>query len=85
MKATIAKFWKSIKRNPVIMGFIFALLTQLAHDYLANEIDWTNILGYLGTLCVGVFVREFTVSLSTHRDVVSKLLTEGLENDRNTH
>ena len=52
-----------MKRNPVIMGFLFALVAQLFHDYTANQIDWTNILGYLATLFIGVWVREFTVPL----------------------
>jgi hypothetical protein len=63
------KFWKSIKRNPVINGFIAAVIGQLAHDYLANQIDWTNIIGYFGMLLIGVAVREFTVPYKEHLEV----------------
>lgn len=78
---TLKNLWISVKRNPVINAFVFAVATQVAHDYLAHEIDWTNILGYISTLLVGVFVRSFVVPLSEHRDVVSKLISEGLSND----
>ncbi|MFG2268092.1 hypothetical protein [Streptomyces sp. NPDC048720] len=73
----ISQAWRSIRRNPVICGFAFAIAAQLAHDYLANQIDWTNICGYLATMAVGVFVREFVVPLSKHeetKELVSKAI-----------
>lgn len=63
-----------IKRNPVINGFIVAMLAQFAHDYMANEIDWTNIAGYFATLFIAVAVRERTVPLGDHEKKVAKLM-----------
>jgi hypothetical protein len=85
----VRKFWKSVKRNPVINAFVIACATQIAHDYLANQIDWTNVVGYLAMVLIGVATREFTVPLSTHHDLqakVSQAIVEGLgQSDRNAH
>lgn len=82
------KLWKSIKRNPVINGFILALFGQIAHDYLANQIDWTNWVGYFGMVFIAVAVREFTVPEKEHRELASKIseaIVEGVIRDRNSH
>lgn len=68
----VQKFWKSIKRNPVINGFIAAVITQFAYDYAANRIDWTNILSYVGMVCIGVAVRGFVVPLREHEEEILK-------------
>jgi hypothetical protein len=70
LKTTISKLWKSIRRNPVINAFLIAVAAQIAHDFLAHEIDWTNILGYLSMVLIGVATREFTVPLSEHQDKI---------------
>lgn len=58
------KFWNSVKRNPVINAFVIATVAQIAHDYLADQIDWTNITGYISMVLIGVAARQFTVPAS---------------------
>lgn len=80
MKQTVSKFWKSIRRNPVINGFILATVAQISHDFLAKQIDWTNIIGYLSLVLIGVATREFTVPVSEHENLkgkVSEAILEG--------
>jgi len=82
----LRRFWHSIKRNPVINGFIAAMFAQLAHDYFANQIDWTNIVGYFSMLFIGVAVREFTVPAKENEEVkelVSKAIIR-LEEEKQT-
>lgn len=52
--------WTSIRRNPVINAFLIAVATQIAHDVIANEVDWTNVAGYLAMVAIAVATREFT-------------------------
>lgn len=59
--------WHRIQRNPVINAFVLAMVTQLLHDYLANQIDWTNIAGYLATVFIGIWARENVVPLKEHK------------------
>lgn len=70
--------WKSIRRNPVINAFVLALAGQVAHDYLANQIDWTNIVGYFSLVFIGVAAREFTVPENEH-DILRARLEAALE------
>lgn len=67
------KLWKSIRRNPVINAFVLALAGQVAHDYLAKQIDWTNIVGYLSLVFIGVAAREFTVPENEHEERMARL------------
>lgn len=62
-----------IKRNPVINGFILMILAQFLHDYMANEIDWTNISGYVASLFIAVAVRERTVPLAKHEKLAGSV------------
>lgn len=65
----LSTIWKSIKRNPVINAFLIAVATQIAHDVIANEVDWTNIVGYLAMVCIAVAAREFTVPVKENKNL----------------
>lgn len=62
----MTKLWNSIKRNPVINAFILAAICQVVNDYLNNEIGWDNLGVYIGTVCIGVIARMFTVPEVEH-------------------
>lgn len=68
---TIKKFWQSVKRNPVIMGFAAAVATQFFQDWRANQIDTAHILGYLSAMILSVAVRQFTIPVQDHQKFVN--------------
>lgn len=74
----IRSAWKSIRRNPVLNAFAFALVAQIGHDFFANQIDWTNITLYLGTTLLAVATREFTVPTNEHDKAISEAYMRGL-------
>lgn len=80
----IRSLWKSIRRNPVINAFLLAVGLQIAHDWLANQIDWTNIAVYLSTVCMAVFTREFTVPVNEHETAVADARMKALAIPRPT-
>lgn len=82
MKSLLAKLWVSIRRNPVINAFLFAVATQIGHDFFANQIDWTNIVGYLAMVGLAVMARGFTVPAKEHErltDNYKKVLSNVVE------
>lgn len=82
MKRFITKLWKPVRRNPVINAFLFAVVTQIGHDFFANQIDWTNIVGYLAMVGMAVMAREFTVPNKEHQRVTGnykKVLSKNIE------
>ena len=76
MKRTLTKFWISVKRNPVINGYLIAIALQIYLDYTTNNIDFAHILGYLATVVMSVAVREFTVPLSEHLSFMKQLTAD---------
>lgn len=66
-----SKVWKSVRRNPVINAFLLAMLAQFAHDYFAKQVDWTNIVGYVAMVFIGVATRMFTVPEKEHAEVTA--------------
>lgn len=71
----MVKFWNSIKRNPVINGFILAVLLQAFQDWRTNQIDTSHILGYAATLVLSVAVRQFTTPASEAKEAYMRGLT----------
>ena len=69
----LRKFWRSVKRNPVINAFIVAVLVQLLQDYRANAIDWAHFAGYFAMLCIAVAARQFTVPNDEHQQLKSQV------------
>jgi hypothetical protein len=73
----LKKLWITVRRNPVINAFLAAVAIQIAHDALANQIDWTNILGYLATVLLGVMARALVTPNAKHeetKELVSKVI-----------
>lgn len=68
----LRKFWKSVKRNPVVNIFVLTAVGEISHDYLEGTIDWDNISVYATTVVMGVLARMFVVPLSEHVELENK-------------
>lgn len=70
----LKKFWRSIKRNPVINVAVVGILMQAAnHAYTTGDFNLKNFSFYAFQLALAAIAREFVVPLNEHNEVQAKL------------
>lgn len=71
---TFEKFWRSIKRNPVVNVFVIGVLAQAAnHAINVGDFDLRNFAFYAFQLALAAIAREFVVPLSEHNETKAKV------------
>lgn len=80
----LRKFWKSVKRNPVILATLASMALQFIQDYDSGAITTDNLFKYLTTLGLGFLAREFVVPLKEHNEALVSASARSDETDGST-
>lgn len=74
----LKKFWRSIKRNPVINVFVVGVTAQaINHAISVGDFELKNIAFYAMQIALAAIAREFVVPLNEHeklKESVSKAI-----------